>query len=272
MTTSGERIRVTHSAPGIAALAFTNPPRGTMDDASERELLQALDRIDAQQELRAVVLTGADEGVFVRHYDVGVLEERARAIAARGLSFDPARPVPESPIHVAQRRIEASPVVFIAAINGVAMGGGYELALACDLRIAQDGDYPIGLPEVNIGLLPGAGGTQRLARLVGEARALELILQGRTVGPRDAARLGLVNECCDGPALARAMEIAARIAAQPARAIAHVKRLVRGARERPLAQGLADERTLFCDLMIRDEAIERMHAMNAGRLRIESGD
>jgi enoyl-CoA hydratase len=268
----GERIRAAHSAPGIVTLAFTNPPRGTMDDATERELLQVLDRIDAQPELRVVVLTGADAGVFIRHYDVGVLEERARAIAARGLKFDPARPVPESPIHVAQRRIEASPNVFIAAINGVAMGGGYEIALACDLRIAEDGDYPIGLPEVNIGLLPGAGGTQRLTRLIGEARALELMLQGRTVGPREAAGLGLVNECCQGPVLARAMAIAERIAAQPPRAIAHVKRLVRGAADRPLAQGLADERTLFCDLMVSDEAIERMRAMNAGRLRIESGE
>ena len=269
---NGERIRSTHNAPGVATLAFFNPPTGTMDDASERELLQVLDTIDAQPELRAVVLTGADAGVFIRHYDVGVLEERARAIAARGLSFDPARPVPESPIHVAQRRIEASPVIFIAAINGVAMGGGYELALACDLRIAQDGDYPIGLPEVNIGLLPGAGGTQRLSRLIGESRALELILQGRTVPPREAARLGLVNECCEGSALARALEVAARIAAQPPRSLAHVKRLVRGAGERPLAQGLADERTLFCDLMVRADAIERMHAMNTGRLRIESGE
>ncbi len=269
---NGERIRATHSAPGIVAIAFTNPPRGTMDDASERELLQALDRIDAQPELRVVVLTGADSGVFIRHYDVEVLEKRATAIAARGLSFDTSRPVPESPIHVAQRRIEASPCVFIAAINGVAMGGGYEIALACDLRIAEEGDYPIGLPEVNIGLLPGAGGTQRLTRLIGEARALELMLQGHTVGPREAARLGLVNECCEGPALARAMAIAARIAAQPPRAIAHVKRLVRGAAGRPLEQGLADERTLFCDLMVSDEAIERMRAMNAGRLRIESGE
>jgi enoyl-CoA hydratase len=268
----GERIRATHDAPGIATLAFKNPPRGTMDDASERELLLALDRIDAQPELRVVVLTGAEEGVFIRHYDVGVLEERARAMAARGLRFDPSRPVPESSIHVAQRRIEASPRIFIAAINGVAMGGGYEITLACDLRIAQDGDYPIGLPEVNIGLLPGAGGTQRLSRLIGEARALELILQGRTVGPREAARLGLVNECCEGSAVARAMEIARRIAAQPPAALAHVKRLVRGAADRPLAQGLADERTLFCDLMVSDDAIERMHAMNAGRLRIESGN
>jgi enoyl-CoA hydratase/carnithine racemase len=92
-----------------------------------------------------------------------------------------------------------------------------------------------------------------------------------TVGPRDAARLGLVGECCEGPALARALEIAHRLAASHARALAHVKRLVRGAFDRPLAQGLADERTLFCDLMVDAQSIERMRAMNEGRLGIESG-
>jgi len=267
----GERILLERSGEGVATLSFSNPPQGTMDDASERELIEALDRIEADAALRVVVLSGAQPGVFIRHYDVRVLEQRARAMAARGLAFDVSRPVPESPIHVAQGRIEASSKIFIAAINGVAMGGGYEIALACDLRIAEDGDYPIGLPEVNIGLLPGAGGTQRLARLVGEARALELILQGRTVGPREAARLGLVGECCEGPVLDRALQLAARIAGAHPRATAHVKRLVRGARDRPLAQGLADERTLFCDLMVDGGSIERMHAMNEGRLQIESG-
>ena len=268
----GQRILLQRSAKGVATLSFANPPSGTMDDASERELIEALERIDAEPELRVVVLTGAQPGVFIRHYDVGVLERRARAMAARGLAFDTARPVPESSIHVAQRRMEESPRIFIAAINGVAMGGGYEIALACDLRIAQEGEYPIGLPEVNIGLLPGAGGTQRLARLIGEARTLELILQGRTVGPREAARLGLVGECCEGPALARALEIANRLAGAHGRALAHVKRLVRGAFDRPLAEGLADERTLFCDLMVSQRTIDEMTAFNAsGRSIAERG-
>ena len=193
----GKRVRL-QSDKAVAVLFFSNPPSGTMDDLTEGELLEALDLIDAATAVRVVILTGAQEGVFIRHYDVGVLERVGRRMAARGKTFDVSRPVPESPIHVAQRRIEQSERIFIAAINGVAMGGGCEMALACDLRIAQRGNYRIGLPEVNIGLLPGAGGTQRMARLLGQARALELILQGKTIEPDEAQRIGLVSEVCDG--------------------------------------------------------------------------
>jgi enoyl-CoA hydratase len=258
--------------PGVALLRFGNAPQGCFDEASEAAFEAALDALDAEPAIRVVVLAGGVPGVFVRHYDVGVLEARARALAARGLRFDIARPVPEAPIHRCLRRIGASGRIFIAAIDGVAMGGGCEIALACDLRVAADGDYPIGLPEVNIGLLPGAGGTQRLARLVGEAKALELMLLGRTVSPREAARLGLVNECVAGPALPRALELAGRLAGQPPRALAHVKRLVRqvfeGGEAGTLAAGLAHERTRFCDLLVSDEAIARMHDMNQGRRTI----
>jgi enoyl-CoA hydratase/carnithine racemase len=267
----GKRVRL-QSDRAVAVLFFSNPPSGTMDDLTECELLEALDLIDAAAALRVVILTGAQEGVFIRHYDVGVLERVGRKMAARGKTFDVSRPVPESPIHVAQRRIEQSERIFIAAINGVAMGGGCEMALACDLRIAQRGNYRIGLPEVNIGLLPGAGGTQRMARLLGQARALELILQGKTIEPDEAERIGLVSELCDGPVLAHALALAERLAAKHPRALAHVKRLVRGAWDRPLASGLAEERTLICELMTDARTIEAMTAMNQGRLRIETGE
>ena len=262
------RIIASQPVPGIVVLAFSNPPHGYFDDASEVELLAHLDAIEANEALRAVVLTGADNGVFVRHYSVEVLEERAVAMAARGLKFSVERPVPEAGIHRCQRRMEQSGKVFIAAINGTAMGGGYEIALACDLRLAQAGDYTIGLPEVNIGILPGAGGTQRLTRLIGQARALELILMGQVVGPQDAARLGMVNACVNVPVLPAALAWAARIAAQSPKAVAHVKRLVRQAHGMPLDQGLAIERTLFCDLMVSEEGIALMHEMNQGRMQI----
>jgi enoyl-CoA hydratase len=270
-TLAGPLLRET-PLPGVALLRFGNAPQGCFDEASEAAFEAALDALDAEPAIRVVVLAGGVPGVFVRHYDVGVLESRGRALAARGLRFDVARPVPEAPIHRCLRRIGESARIFVAAIDGVAMGGGCEIALACDLRVAADGDYPIGLPEVNIGLLPGAGGTQRLARLVGEAKALELILLGRTVGPREAARLGIVNECVDGPALPRALELAGRLAGQPPRALAHVKRLVRQAFEGgdagTLATGLAHERTRFCDLLVSGEAVARMHDMNQGRRTI----
>lgn len=264
----GQRLTLARQDARTACLRFHNPPHGFMDERTENELGSALDAIDAAPDLAAVVLTGAEDGVFIRHYDVGVLEARARAMAARGLKFTTDRPVPESPIHRCLARIEASPRIFIAALNGTAMGGGYELALACDLRYAQRGPWRIGLPETNIGLLPGAGGTQRLAALIGADRALESILLGRTFSPEEAAAAGLVHACVEAPVLGYALGIAARLADRPLAALAHVKRLVRSAARVPFAQGLAEERTLFCDLMVNPATIEHMRQMNAGERAI----
>jgi enoyl-CoA hydratase/carnithine racemase len=264
----GERVRLERDGEHIAILRMVNNANGCLDEASEHGLAAALDAIDADATLRAVVVTGTGQGVFVRHYDVGVLEARARNMAARGLKFTPDRPVPESPYLACLRRIADSPRPFVAAIDGIAMGGGFELALACDLRLAQAGDYPIGLPEVNIGLLPGAGGTQRLTRLVGPGIAMRSLLLGRTWSPARAAALGMVDECVDGPVLPHALALARELAALPPHAVAHIKRLVRTAAAQGLDAGLATERTLFCDLMVDPESIERMASMNAGSLPI----
>ena len=260
----GERVRLDRDGEHVAVLTMVNDAGGCLDDASERELAAALDAIDADATLRAVVVTGTGQGVFVRHYDVRTLEARGRQMAARGLSFSLQRPVPESGYLRCLRRIEESPLPFVAAIDGVAMGGGFELALACDLRLAQAGDYPIGLPEVNIGLLPGAGGTQRLTRLVGPGVAMRSLLLGRTWSPARAASLGLVDEVVEAPVKAHALALARELAARPPRALAHVKRLVRMAASQGLADGLAAERTLFCDLMADDASIALMAEMNAG--------
>jgi enoyl-CoA hydratase/carnithine racemase len=264
----GERVRLEHDGEHIAVLVMVNDAGGCLDDASEAELGAALDAIDADPAIRAVVITGTGQGVFVRHYDVRTLEARGRALAARGLRFSTDRPVPESPYLRCLRRIEENARPFVAAIDGVAMGGGFELALACDLRLAQAGDYPIGLPEVNIGLLPGAGGTQRLTRLVGPGVAMRSLLLGRTWSPQRAAQLGLVDEVVDAPVRAHALALARELAARPPRAVSHVKRLVRAAASQGLADGLAVERTLFCDLMTDADSIALMAEMNAGRLRI----
>lgn len=260
----GQRLSLTPEGPGLACIRFHNPPDGFMDELTERELGAALDAIEADPELAVVLLTGAEPGVFIRHYDVGVLEARARKMAARGLRFATDRPVPESPIHTCLGRIEASPKIFIAALNGTTMGGGYELALACDLRYAERGPWQIGLPESNLGLLPGAGGTQRLAALVGAGRALEWLLLGRTFSPDEAAAHGLVHASVDAPVLEHACAVARRLVDRPRRALGHIKRLVRGTAQVTRAQGLADERTLFCDLMVNPETIEQMRRMNAG--------
>jgi len=268
----GTRLSLARHGPRIACLRFHNPPDGFMDDGTEHELAAALDAIDAEADLSVVILTSAQAGVFIRHYDVRLLEQRARAMAARGLTFSTARPVPEAMLHQCLARIEASPRIFIAALNGTAMGGGYEVALACDLRYVERGPYRIGLPESNLGLLPGAGGTQRLAALVGAGRALEWLLLGCTFTPDAAATEGLVHACVEAPVLEHALVVAARLIDRPRDALAHIKRLVRSAPHRASAQGLADERTLFCDLMVNPETIERMRQMNAGERGITAPD
>ncbi|MFD2856212.1 enoyl-CoA hydratase/isomerase family protein [Seohaeicola zhoushanensis] len=103
----------------------------------------------------ACVLSGETPGYFVRHYDLKVLERRAEWMARKGLQFSADRPVPEAPIHTATRLMETSGTVFFAALNGTAMGGGFEIALACDFRLVQQGPFVFGLPEINLGLLPG---------------------------------------------------------------------------------------------------------------------
>jgi enoyl-CoA hydratase len=259
----GQRL-VAQGQGAVLQVQLFNPPLGCMDAQTESELLALLDRVDAEPRWRVLLLTGRDAGVFVRHYDVGVLEQRGRAMAARGLRFALDRPVPEAPLHRALARIEASERIFIAAINGSCMGGGYELALACDLRYAQAGSYRIGLPEVNIGLLPGAGGTQKLQRVMGAARALETLLLGRTFEPAEAAEHGLVHACV-ADVRAHALAVAAELAGKPQPGLSHIKRLARRAGRGEDAAGLADERTLFCDTMVSDSALQRMAEMNAGR-------
>lgn len=247
-----------------------NPPSGYMNEDTANELIALLDRIEHEDDIRAVILTGSMDGVFIRHYDVGILEQRGRQMAAKGYTFEVSRPIPESAFLTALRRIDEMPKPFIAAINGTAMGGGFELALACDIRLVQDGPYDLGLPEINIGLLPGAGGTQRLSRLIGESKALEMIMTGTTISPQQTVELGIASRCVEGNVLPAALEIADALAGKHPGALAHIKYLIKGSTQRPLREGLADERTLFCDLMINPDSLEKMAEMNTGKIDIIS--
>jgi len=152
------------------------------------------------------------------------------------------------------------PKPVIAAISGTCLAGGFEFALSCDLRIAEDGDYLIGLPEVNLGLLPGAGGTQKLPRTIGSAAALMHILMGDPVAPQEAAKLALVNGTVSGKALDHVLEIARDLESRPPEAVGYIKGLVRNATETPLAQGLALERKLFLRLWVSEAALARMRS------------
>lgn len=224
---------------GIALFRFDNPPSGFLDGAMTGALAEGLDQVLADVAIRAIILTGAGDGVFIRHFDLPELSCAAEALAA---APPPARPADwsDSIFHRITRRIESCDVPVIAAINGDCMGVGFELALACDIRIARAGPFSLGLPEMNIAMLPGGGGTARLARLIAPSLAFELIATARVLEPVEALHWGVVNAVSPDP-LASALALAERMKARSATGIAAAKRVIRQSRDLPIEQALTLE-------------------------------
>jgi len=240
----------------VAIITFENPPMGYMN----MEMVKELDRIVAAYEqddnVRALVFTGGLPNVFIRHYDVEEIVAAGDFVKSTGRTVDDivtsARA--ESDISTLFNRVDACSKPTIAAINGMCMGGGFEFALCCDFRLAGQGAYTIGLPETNIGIFPGAGGTQRLPRVIGEAQALDIILRGRVTGPEEAAEIGLVHRFETGDVLPAAIALGKELAEKTPRSIAAAKMLVKSATQKPLSEGLADERAEFMRLLADDDA------------------
>jgi enoyl-CoA hydratase/carnithine racemase len=178
-------------------------------------------------------VTGGAPGYFNRHFDIPALIEIAESLRASGREWPENATYNGGFFDRAMALCESMPKPVIAAISGTALAGAFEFALSCDLRIAEDGDYQIGLPEATLGLLPGAGGTQRLPRTIGTAAALMHILMGATLSPREAERKGLVHETVSGKALDRAMVIARHLAKHTPESVAYIKRLVRWRKDWP---------------------------------------
>lgn len=256
----------TRVSDGIAVITLGSEKRIFFDPEMSDALLQALTALADDDAVRVVVVTGGAPGYFVRHYSVAELVKTGERLKNSGQQWAEDKPYTPGSFAAAMRLAEQMPKPVIAAISGSAMGGGFEFTLACDIRIAQQGNFQIGLPEINIGILPGGGGTQRLPRIIGTPAALMHILMGVTLSPDDAARRGLVHEAVPGKAIDRALEIAKRLASHTPRSVRHIKRLIRSALATPLDQGLQLERNLFMDLCGSDEAIARMSAYENRRL------
>ena len=215
--------QVTTSDRGpVRVITLTNPPRGYMNASNAAELLVALQDALAAHEIRAIVFTGGLPGVFIRHYDVGEIKAVAGALRAGAIQAGGDRAA--SPVYALIDLMLACEKPTVAAINGLCMGGGCEFALCCDIRIAEAGDFTLGLPETRLGIIPGVGGLQLLARTVGLARAREMVMRGRVVAPDEALRIGLVDVVVPS-ALDRALAIAAELAASPPHAVAAAKRM-----------------------------------------------
>ncbi len=238
---------------GIATVTFTNPPKGFLTADMVARLGTIMDTLENDDAVRAIVFTGGLDGVFIRHFSVEEIIGMAGALKERRAAGLPDPRFARTALRRVWEQVDNCQKPTIAAINGYCGGGGCELTLCCDIRLAGPGDYTIGQMEILVGLLPGAGGTTRLARAVGTGRALEWVLRGRTFGPEEAAREGLVHHYIDGDVLAAAQAMAAEFLDKPPAALAYIKQVMRSAHGRPTAEGVDEEGDLFARLIAEDE-------------------
>jgi enoyl-CoA hydratase len=238
--------------PGSIATIIVNRPAAlnALDAATVAGLIDAFAAVDGDPAVRCAILTGAGDKAFVAGADIKAMADltarEARAFAEQG--------------HRLGDLIEALRVPVIAAVGGYALGGGCELALACDFIYASR-TAKLGQPEVGLGVIPGFGGTQRLARRVGSARARELCYTGAVIGAEEAARIGLVNAVVEpGELMPRVWAVAEAIAARAPLAVADAKRAIRRGAELPLDDANELERQLFAGLFSTDDQKEGMRA------------
>jgi enoyl-CoA hydratase/carnithine racemase len=267
----------------VMTVTLDNPPRNFMNGPMVRELDELTRELESDDSVGAVVLTGAADGIFIMHYDVAEIAAGAeqsptvspsvvggalRAVeavsrvprAGAALGRTPVAGMVElRRIHDLFLRMQRMDKVFIAAINGMATGGGCELTLACDIRIMAEGDFLIGLPETSVGIIPGAGGTQRMARALGPAKAIELILEARPLSPSEALEAGLVHRLAPPERLLEeAHATAARLARRLPVSVGAAKRAVYEGSSRSLPEGLHIERAGFLAAASTPQAVRAM--------------
>jgi enoyl-CoA hydratase/carnithine racemase len=245
-------------ADRVAVLTLDDPPANTYSHEMMRQLDDRVLAARFDRGVDVLLVRGAGEKFFCAGANVAMLQ---KADPEWKYSFC---------LHANETllRLEHTPKLVVAAINGHCVGGGLEVALACDLRVARRGAGLLGLPEAALGVLPGTGGTQRLARLVGKAKAIELMATGAKFGAEEAERLGLVNAVLESDgfeeaALAYARQFTAPHAA--AMAIGNMKRAVQSGSEISIEQGLALERELQAKLFASEDAKEGMRAFTEKR-------
>jgi len=252
-----ENGRVTwQSGGGVAVLTLTNPPANGYSYEMMRDLDEAVLRARFDDGVHVLVLAGEGEKFFCAGADIGMLER-----VTPGFKYNFCLHANETLL-----RLEHTPKLTIAALGGHTVGGGLEVALACDLRIGRAGVGRLGLPEINLGVLPGTGGTQRLTRVLGKSKALELMITGSLISQAEAHSLGLTSqlvEAEDDAEFLSAVLDYARTFCPPARAsavVGHIKRAVQSGAEVPLEQGLVLERELQAKLFLGDDASEGIGA------------
>lgn len=241
---------------GVALLTLNDPPQNAYTHEMMKDLDAAILEARFDNEVHVLVVTGHGEKFFCAGANIRMLSE-----------VDPTFKYYFC-LHANETlsRLEHTPKLVIAAINGHCVGGGLEVAMACDLRVARAGAGKVGLPEVSLGVLPGTGGTQRLSRIVGKSRALQMMVEGSNFEVEKAAELGLVNQIIDAPSRDAFMQKALGYAQsfcppnKASLAVGRIKRAVQSGAEIPLEQGLALERELQAELFASHDAAEGLNA------------
>ncbi len=233
---------------GVALLRLNRPEaRNALSPEMMERIASELERLDPDPAVRCIVIAGSDE-VFAAGADIKAMSERSFPEALR------------HPAAAFWRRVAAIKTPLIAAVSGFALGGGCELALACDMIVASD-TARFGQPEITLGIVPGGGGTQRLARVLGKQRAMEYVLTGRRFDAEMALEMGLVNKVVKkGAWLQEALELARTVAERPPIAARLAKQAVLVAEETGLSAGLEGERRLYELSMATEDRVEGMRA------------
>jgi len=238
----------------VGILTIDHPPANAFDTKTVSEMDAAIDELLANDQVKVIIITGAGQFAFVAGLD---LKETAEVLTTGKMEAAQEGLLRPKALYT---KIECSQKPVIAAINAVALGGGLELALACHIRIMAD-RARIGLTETNLGLIPGWGGTQRLQRVVGQGKALELILSGDMINAQEAFRIGLANKVVPaGQVLHEAMGLAKKIAAKSKLAIAAAMTAVVEGGEMPLDEGMALETQQFLSLVGSHDLAEGINA------------
>jgi enoyl-CoA hydratase/carnithine racemase len=248
---SPSAVSLTRERDGVGLIHLNRPPANSYNKRFLDELNAAIDEVRWDEGLRGAVLASDLPKFFSAGADIGMF--RSSTAAERVMTIVHA--------HEILQKIGHTPKVFVAAIGGHALGGGLEIALACDLRFAAEGDYRIGLPEVTLGILPGNGGTQRLTRLIGRSRALDLMVTGAPVGPQRALELGIVDRVVAAERLLdEALEYVGKLAQGPTLAIGNIKVAALLGADLPLEGGLALEREAVARLFMTEDSAEGLAA------------
>ena len=239
---------------------LSNPPTHTLTSSGVNEIHSFLDQIEKRDDLRVLAFTGDGENVFIKHYEVGELANTAE----RNLETKKDKQDPKElhAFHTMLLRLRDLDAIVVAGINGNTAGGGCEFSLGCDLRIMADGNFLIGLPETSVGILPGGGGTQRLSRLIGSSRALDLILHAQLVSPKEAFDLGIVNKLVSEASFNQELiSYCEDLSNRAPIALQQVKKIIHQGLEMTLEESLLVEQKAFDVTMNSKDAARAMRAL-----------